>query len=97
MNSANAWGEHFPRPVHVKPVPRSLAIAVAGLCVAAGIALAVAEDGGDGGAVPAATGPAPTVAHVADSAAAHRKQVFDARRARFDAARGSNPDLAVRP
>ena len=96
MTSANARGEDLPRPVHVKPVPRSLAVAMAALCVAVGILLAIVDDTGDGGRAPDATGPAPAVSHVPDSAATHRKQVFDARRARFDAARGSSPDPAVR-
>jgi hypothetical protein len=70
---------------------------VAGLCVAAGILLAVAGDPRNDGAAPtpAATGPAPATAYVADTAAAHRKLVFDARRARFDAARDVATDHAV--
>ncbi len=96
MTSANTWDEHLPRPAPVKPVPRYLPAAVAALCVAAGILLAVIGDAGYGDAAPAAAGPAPAAAHVADTAAAHRKEVFDARRARFDAAHGSNPDPSVR-
>lgn len=96
MSSANTWDERFPRPVPVTPVPRYLPAAMAALCVAAGILLAVIGDAGHGDAAPAVTGPAPADAPVAATAAAHRKAVFDARRARFDAAHGSNPDLAVR-
>ena len=97
MTNANAWGEHIPRPVHAKAVPRFLPAAMAGLCVAAGILLAVAGKAGSGDVAPSTAVPVRAEAFVADTAAAHRKEVFDARRARFDAAHGSRPEPAVSP
>ncbi len=94
------WGEELRPVVRVKPVHRAIAPLVAGACVAAGILLAaVGDSAGDAApATPASKETRPAVvAYVPDAAAAHRKQVFDERRARFDAARrGTAHDEAAR-
>lgn len=85
------WGDELRPAKRPARVPRALPPLVAAACVATGILLAVVgESGGDrppaGPVAPA--GHAAVAGYAPDRAAAHRRQVFDERRARFDAQRG---------
>ena len=86
----DVWRGRQPRPAEGGFNRRFAPWLVTGLSVAFGVLLAVVDGSlGDGTPVPPVAAPSirPAVASAPMTAAAHRKQVFDERRARFDAAR----------
>lgn len=94
-----SWENGLREPARRTRIPRSAPAILAGACVVGGLLLAVADGSLSGRAPvqPVATAPrnAPGGA-VPERAAAHRKQVFDERRARFDAAHRFPPtDVAA--
>lgn len=93
----DVWRGRQPRPANGRLNRRFGPWLVTGLSVALGVLLAVLDGSlGDGTPVPLVAAPSsrPAVASVPVTAAAHRKQVFDARRARFEAAHAAG-DIAA--
>lgn len=86
---STAWRGQGSQPANGASMRRIVPRLVPGLCVGVGILLAALGGGFGGGTTVsqrAGASHAPVATYTPGKAALHRKQVFDERRARFDAA-----------
>jgi hypothetical protein len=89
IDMGNTWHVQGPQPANGEPMSCIVPLLVTGLCVVVGILLAALDGSFDGSAnvrLLADASHAPAVTRTPITSAEHRKQVFDERRARFDAA-----------